>query len=29
MSKTPFENTQNPDNELLTEYRLNYRKAKP
>lgn len=29
MSKTPFEHTQNHDDELLAEYRFDYRKAKP
>ena len=29
MSKTPFDHTQNPENELLAEYRFDYQKAKP
>ena len=29
MSKTPSEQTQNPENELLAEYRFDYQKAKP
>lgn len=29
MSKTPFDNTQNPNDELLDQYRFNYQKAKP
>jgi hypothetical protein len=29
MSKTPFEPQPNPDNELLTEYHFDYKKAKP
>ena len=29
MSKTPFEESHNSDDELLTEYHVNYKKAKP
>jgi hypothetical protein len=29
MSETPFENTQNSDDELLAEYCFDYQKAKP
>lgn len=29
MSETPFEDTQNSDDELLDEYQFNYQKAKP
>ncbi|MBD1868263.1 hypothetical protein H6G00_27955 [Leptolyngbya sp. FACHB-541] len=29
MSKTPFEESQNSDDELLTEYYFDYKKAKP
>ncbi len=29
MSETPFEDSQNSDDELLTEYQFNYQKAKP
>lgn len=29
MSKTPFEESQNSDDELLSEYRFDYQKAKP
>jgi hypothetical protein len=29
MSKTPFEPQHNPEDELLTEYRFDYKKAKP
>ena len=29
MSKTPFNHPQNPDDELLAEYRFDYRQAKP
>ena len=29
MSKTPSEHTQNNDDELLAEYRFDYRQAKP
>ena len=29
MSKTPFENSPNPDDELLAEYHFDYKKVKP
>jgi hypothetical protein len=29
MSKTPFDHTQNSEDELLPEYRFDYEKAKP
>lgn len=29
MSETPFENSQNSDDELLAEYQFDYQKAKP
>jgi hypothetical protein len=29
MSKTPFEESHNSDDELLAEYHLDYKKAKP
>jgi hypothetical protein len=29
MSKTPSDHTQNPEDELLAEYHLDYQKAKP
>ena len=29
MSKTPFESTHNPDDELLAEYHFDYNQAKP
>ena len=29
MSKTPFEESQNPEDELLTEYQFDYKKSKP
>lgn len=29
MSKTPFEETDNSDDELLAEYHFDYKKAKP
>ncbi len=29
MSKTPFEKTENSDDELLAEYHFDYKKAKP
>jgi hypothetical protein len=29
MNETPFEKSQNSDDELLTEYRFDYQKAKP
>ena len=29
MSKTPYENSDNPDDDLLSEYHFDYKKAKP
>lgn len=29
MNETPFEKSQNPDDELLAKYRLDYQQTKP